>query len=116
VSGRIFISYRRDDERGIVGRLLSALQSSFTPEQLFADADPVQPGDDVVRGLNSKIGQSSALVAIIGPKWLSVSDTRRTTRLDNAADVVRVAVEAAFRKRLRVVPVLIGGAEMPSAE
>ena len=116
MSGRIFISYRRDDERGIVGRLLSALQSSFTPEQLFADADPVQPGDDVVRGLNSKIGQSSALVAIIGPKWLSVSDTRRTTRLDNAADVVRVAVEAAFRKRLRVVPVLIGGAEMPSAE
>ncbi|MBV8779158.1 MAG: toll/interleukin-1 receptor domain-containing protein [Alphaproteobacteria bacterium] len=116
MSGKIFISYRRDDERGTVGRLLSALQSSFTPEQVFADADPVQPGDDVVRGLNGKIGQSSALVAIIGPKWLSVSDTRRTTRLDNAADVVRVALEAAFRRRLRVVPVLIGAAEMPSAE
>jgi type II secretory pathway pseudopilin PulG len=116
VSGRIFTSYRRDDERGTVGRLLSALQSSFTPEQLFADADPVEPGDDVVRGLNAKIGQSSVLVAIIGPKWLSVSDTRRTTRLDNAADVVRVALEAAFKKRRRVVPVLIGGAEMPTAE
>ena len=116
MSGKIFISYRRDDERGIVGRLLSALQLSFTPEQMFADADPVQPGDDIVRGVNAKIGQSNVLVAIIGPKWLSASDTRSATRLDNAADVVRLALEAAFKKRRRVVPVLIGGAEMPAAE
>jgi hypothetical protein len=115
VSGKIFISYRRNDERSTVGRLLSALQSTFTPEQLFADADPVQPGDDVVRGVNAKIRQSNVLVAIIGPKWLSASETQSATRLDNAADVVRVAIEAAFRTRKRVVPVLIGGSEMPTA-
>jgi len=116
VAGRIFISYRRDDERSVVGRLLSALQLSFASEQLFADADPVAPGDDVVRTLNTRISRSKVLVAIIGPRWLSASDTRGAGRLDNPVDVVRVAIEAALRQGKRIIPVLVGDAEMPTAE
>ena len=115
MSSRIFISYRRTDDRRDTGRLLTMLQQSFQPDQLFADAEPVEPGDNVARSLGAKIADSDVLVAIIGPQWSEAADARGGRRLDQATDVVRVAIEAALSRGKRIIPVLIGGAEMPAA-
>jgi hypothetical protein len=108
VSGKIFISYRRPDDRRDTGRLLTVLQQSFKPDQLFADAGPVEPGDNVVRSLGAKIANSDVVVAIIGPQWSEAADARGERRLDHATDVVRVAIETALSRGKRIIPVLIG--------
>jgi len=42
----IFISYRRDDSSGHVGRLYDALSAHFGRKRLFFDIDHIAPGQD----------------------------------------------------------------------
>jgi hypothetical protein len=55
------------------------------------------------------------LFAIIGPRWLTVADSRGERRLSRADDYVRLEIETALARNIRVVPALVGGAIMPAA-
>ncbi len=48
VMSRIFISYRREDSAGYVGRLHDRLSSHFGDDALFIDIDNIGPGEDFV--------------------------------------------------------------------
>jgi hypothetical protein len=52
------------------------------------------------------------LIAIIGPNWLGTQDDG-PRRLDDPDDWVRLEVEAAISRGIRVIPVLVDGARMP---
>lgn len=54
------------------------------------------------------------LLVIIGPIWLTAADERGHRRLDNPDDLVRLAVEAALTRGVRVIPILAEGAIMPT--
>ena len=58
------------------------------------------------------------LLAIIGREWLAIQDQRlKRRRLDNPEDFLRVEVSSALKNdRIRVIPVLIERAPMPSAQ
>jgi hypothetical protein len=56
------------------------------------------------------------MLVVIGEKWLTVADEHGSPRLDDPEDFVRVEVEAALASNIRVVPILVGGAELPSTE
>ena len=49
---------------------------------------------------------------IIGPQWLA-SDGDGRLRLDKPDDPVRVEIETAFRREIRVIPLVVDGATMP---
>ncbi len=54
------------------------------------------------------------LLAVIGPHWLAAEgDAGR--RLDDPQDWVRLEIEAALKRGVRVIPVQIDGARMPAA-
>ena len=53
------------------------------------------------------------LLAVIGPRWLAAEDDAR--RLDDPQDWVRLEIEAAMKREVRIIPVLVDGARMPSA-
>jgi glycerophosphoryl diester phosphodiesterase len=53
------------------------------------------------------------LLALIGRGWLTITDEAGKRRLDDPEDFVRVEIEAALSRKVRVVPLLIDGATMP---
>lgn len=112
----IFISYRRDDAKHAAGRLVDRLVTAVGRDKLFMDVDNIEPGLDFVKVLNDQVGRADVLLALIGPGWLNARDVRGNRRLDNPADFVRIEIEAALARDIRVVPVLLDGAELPEPE
>jgi hypothetical protein len=45
----IFINYRRDDSRGLAGRLSDHLRRTFGQDAVFMDVDAMKPGSDFVK-------------------------------------------------------------------
>jgi hypothetical protein len=116
MSGKIFISYRRGDEAGSTGRLFDMLEAAFAKDRLFFDVDCIEPGLDFVQVLNDRVAESDILLAVIGSRWLTAANPDGSRRLDDPRDFVRLEIEAGLDQNKRVVPVLIGGAQMPSAD
>ena len=109
----VFISYRREDSAAYAGRLFDILSAAFGAENTFMDVDDIKGGDDFTTVIERKLGVSDALVAVIGPHWLTVTDPTGVRRLDNPNDFVRIEVAKALQRGIRVIPVLMGGATLP---
>lgn len=109
---RIFISYRRRESSGYAGRLYDRLAARFGEGRVFMDVQ-MEPGVDYVETLESDVGACEALVALIGPEWLTLRDESGERRIDDPADLHRLEIEAALARNVRVIPALVGGAEMP---
>jgi TIR domain len=115
-SGRIFISYRRNDTAYAAGWLYERLAGRFGGGQVFKDVDSIQLGDDFGEVIVRAVGSCDVLLALIGEEWLTATDEHGRRRLDNAGDFVRLEIEAALSRRVRVIPVLVDGARMPRAD
>jgi hypothetical protein len=115
-AGRIFISYRREETAYPAGWLFDRLAKRFGGDQVFKDVDSIQLGDDFVEVITHAVGSCDVLLALIGPRWLSIADEQGRRRLDNSEDFVRLEIEAALTRRVRVVPILVDGARMPRVE
>lgn len=119
MTGRIFLNYRRGDDAGTVGRLFDRLEQAFGADKLFMDVEGhIRAGDDYVDVLRAQVAACDVLLAVIGPRWLTIADETGRRRLDNPEDWVRVEIASALESGAtkRVIPVLVPGAEMPRAE
>ena len=112
---RIFISYRRQETAYPAGWLFDRLEARYGEEQIFKDVDSIAPGEDFVERITTAVASCDVLLALIGDQWLTVAD-EGGRRLDDPKDFVRVEIEAALARNVRVVPVLVDGAAMPEAE
>jgi hypothetical protein len=115
VTGRIFISYRREETAYPAGWLYDRLSSRFGG-QVFKDVDSIQLGDDFVEVITRAVGSCDVLLALIGEDWLTITDAKGERRLDDPADFVRLEIEAALSRNVRVIPILVDGAAMPRAD
>jgi hypothetical protein len=107
---KVFISYRRSDSQAQTGRLYDRLNRAF-PGMFFRDVSEIGIGVDFVAHVERAVGASVALIAVIGPGWAKAAD-ERGRRLDDADDFVRVEIRAALARKIRIIPVLVGNAEM----
>jgi TIR domain len=115
VHPRIFISYRRrGDGAGYGGRIADKLVEHFGAAQCFRDVDDIESGVDFVKTIQEAVGACEVLIAVIGPDWLTQADARGKRRLDDPRDFVRLEVAAALQRDIRVIPVLVGGADIPT--
>jgi TIR domain len=113
----IFISYRREDSSGWAGRLSRDLRANFGDDEVFEDIADIEPGIDFAEAIEKKLDSVNVLLAVIGPRWLAAADKRTARRrLDDPDDLVRKEIATALRRGIRVVPVLVGGASLPSPE
>lgn len=113
----IFLSYRRDDSSGYAGRLHDALQAKYGEAQVFMDVATIEPGLDFLDAIDRAIQKCDVFVPIIGRRWADIEDARGRRRLDSPTDPVRLETEAALaRPGLRIIPVLVDAASMPSVE
>ena len=113
---RLFLSYRRDDTAGRAGRLFDGLTQRLGPGQVFQDVEAIKPGLDFERAVADSLESADASVVVIGPEWATVTEPGGARRLDRDDDFVRLEVGVALRSERPVVPVLVGGAQMPRAE
>ncbi|HET6694588.1 MAG TPA: toll/interleukin-1 receptor domain-containing protein, partial [Pedococcus sp.] len=112
--GRIFISYRREETGYPAGWLYHRLVDQFGAGQVFKDVDSIKLGDDFVDVISTAVESCDVLLALIGDAWLTIADEEGNRRIDDPADFVRLEIEAALSRRVRVIPILVDGAKLPS--
>lgn len=115
VASRIFISYRRGDTTAYAGRLYDYLTARFGEDNVFMDVDTIEPGLDFVEVIEGAVGSCQVFLALIGDAWLTETGQTGRRRLDNPEDFVRLEVAASLKRGIRVIPVLVQGASMPSS-
>src|SRR5439155_25566937 len=113
MNAKLFINYRREDTAPYAGRLYDRLTAHFGEGQVFIDIDQIEPGEDFVEVINRKVGTCDIAIVAIGPNWLGATDASGKRRLDDEEDFVRMEIVAALQHKIRVIPVLVGGARMP---
>ena len=112
----IFISYRRDDTRDLAGRLFDGLRTHFGPSQVFMDTDGIVRGEKFATALTEALGCCKALLALIGPIWVTCTRKDGRRRLDVDDDWVRVEIAKALARDITVVPVLFRGTALPQEQ
>jgi TIR domain len=107
---KIFISYRREDAADAAGRIRDWLVQTkrVTREDIFMDVEAILPGADFVNVIEQAIAQCKALIVVISPSWIA--------QVNAPTSYVRLETEAALRQNIQVIPVLVGGVQMPPAE
>lgn len=116
VNSNVLISYRRKDSTAMSGRIYDKLEAAFGAGNVFIDIDAMPLGVDFRDHLRERITRCRVVLAIIGPNWLGERDDKGERRIDNPTDPVRIEIEIALREGVTVVPILIGGAQMPRTD
>jgi hypothetical protein len=109
----VFVSYRRDDVPDATYRLVDALISRFGKDDVFIDVDTIELGAPFADVIDDWVARCDVLLAIIGERWLDAKDENGARRLESPGDFVRLEIEAALLRDIRVVPVLIHNAPVP---
>jgi TIR domain len=112
----IFISYRRDENAAHAGWIADTFQEHYGEDKVFRDIDSLEPGLDFLEAVERAIDSSEVLVAVIGRNWVTATDAAGRRRLENPDDYERMEIAAALQRNIRVVPLLVQGASMPSAD
>jgi len=107
VAGRVFISYRRADTANQAAWLADRLAGHFGRQQIVRDVDSIQLGNDFADVIAAAVTSCDVLLALIGHQWLAAAA--------GPADYVPVEIESALTRGIRVIPVLVDGARMPTA-
>jgi hypothetical protein len=109
-TGKIFISYRREDADESAGRIRDWLIGfGHVPRQdIFMDVHSVQPGANFVQEVERTIALCRTMIVVIGPGWFVGHKT--------PSAYVHDEVRLALRHNLRVVPVLVRGVTMPKPD
>ncbi len=80
------------------------------------DVDDIPPGADFATHIDAKVGSCDAMVVVIGKNWLTTRNAQGQLRLSDPNDFVGLEVSLALQRGVLVIPVLVGGAQIPKAE
>jgi hypothetical protein len=112
---KILISYRRASYDAIAGRIRDKLAHQYGSDAVYMDVDDIPFGIDFRTHIDEALGKADAVVAVIGPKWLGPLRGRKPRIFDDT-DPVRIEIEAALKRQIAVLPILVDGAKMPKPE
>jgi hypothetical protein len=112
---RVFLSYRRDDTRDVVGRIADKLRATPGVSKVFMDVEDIGGGENFVRSIQKGMRQARVRLVVLGQHWTSLADASGQPRIRAMGDHVAAEVRTALQTKGRVIPVLVNGARMPSA-
>jgi tetratricopeptide (TPR) repeat protein len=115
-SGGVFISYRRQETAPYARLLREELSKRLGSQWVFMDIDSIDVGVDFAEAIDRAVNACQVLLALMGPQWLSITDAEGQRRLDNPDDTVRLEIEAALARDIRVIPVLVDNTPMPGRQ
>ena len=114
-SKEIFISYRRADSAGFTISMYQTLKQRFGA-RVFKDIEDIAAGRDFREVIHENLLSSKVVLVVIGRQWLSLTDEAGKQRIFDPEDFVQLEVATALQLKKNVIPVLVDGATMPSAE
>jgi hypothetical protein len=113
---QIFISYRHGDSKPYVGRIYDRLVTMYDEKEVFRDVDSIKVGESFLQAIEEAQASCDALIAVIGPDWLTARDDEGRLRLEDPHDTVRREIETALAREMTVVQALVGGARKPDKQ
>ena len=81
--GKVFINYRRSDTPGVAGRLSDSLVDYFGEGRVFRDVEGIRAGANFETVLQDTVEAADAVIVLIGPGWLEVTDDQGRRRLED---------------------------------
>ncbi|HEY3611475.1 MAG TPA: TIR domain-containing protein [Pseudonocardiaceae bacterium] len=111
----VFINYRGEDTRSYGVLLYRELSRHLGDDLVFLDSESIAAGTDFAQEILERVRSCQALLAVIGPHWLTATDPSGRRRIDNPDDWIRRELVVAFAVGTRVVPVLTDDAALPTA-
>jgi TIR domain len=114
--GAIFISYRREETAGEARALFNDLVATLGKDSVFMDVDNISLGRDFRLMLQDRLASCDLMIVLIGKDWLFSKNETGRSRLENPDDFVRLEVGTALKWNIPVTPVLVHGAQIPSAD
>lgn len=113
---KVFVSYRRSDTRPTLPGIRETLERTLGEGVVFTDVTGIPLGAPFPAHLRDELDRMAVLLVVIGPGWADARDEVGGRRLDNPGDWVRIEVAYGLScPAVTVVPVLVGGAPMPTA-
>jgi hypothetical protein len=109
---KIFISYRREDTAANALGIGQYLENEFGRKNVFIDVD-MRAGTKFPVVLEQRLAECKVMLVLIGPDWLNALDEKGGRRLDNPDDWVRLEISHALKRNITVIPVRVGGTELP---
>jgi hypothetical protein len=111
---RILISYRRSDSSALAGRIFDRLSLQYGEDSVFMDVDSIPIGTDFRQQIQQTLQRTDVLIAVIGANWLGRHGAG-VARILEKTDSVRLEIETALERQIRIIPVLVDGAKMPAS-
>ncbi len=106
----LFISYRRGDSPDTVKLIHERLKQRLPRWEIFYDHASIPLGEEFPELLRTRVSSATAVLVIVGPKWLEILRERRGAPIDH----VRIEIQLALEAGASVVPVVVGNANVPS--
>jgi TIR domain/Bacterial extracellular solute-binding protein, family 7 len=113
MAGKIFVNYRRDDERAVAARVRDRLASAFGAANVFMDVDNLMAGQRFDKELEKALAGTDVFLAIIGIRWMELLAERSAS---GERDYVREEIAGALSRSIIVIPVLIERVALPRAD
>src|SRR5215475_8637309 len=88
VSG-VFINYRGADSDTAAVLIDRELTNRLGGDRVFLDCRSIPAGADFVEELLGRLRACSVLLVVIGPRWLTLTDTAGQRRIDDPRDWIR---------------------------
>lgn len=114
MNGGVFINYRGEDTRSYGALLYRELSRRLGDDLVFLDSESIEAGADFAQEILGRVRSCQALLAVIGPHWLTAADPSGRRRIDNPQDWIRRELVEAFVVGTRVIPVLTDEATLPT--
>ena len=112
---KISISYRWQDSSPMARLICDRLSTRYGSDSVFMDVEKIQPGEDFRKHIAEALQECDVLIVIVGKKWLGQRKSGHTT-INDESDWVRIEVETALERNIKIIPVLINRANMPRAD
>jgi len=109
--GGVFINYQRGDHGWLITELHTRLTDFLGQGQVFLDRAAIDVGKDYRAELRARVTDCEVVLAVIDGEWLA----RRTARVDDPTDWVRVELELALELGRTIIPILVDDTVMPKA-
>jgi TIR domain len=103
MSGKIFISYRREDNPVMAHLIKKSLEGSGS---VFLDSISIAVGTNFVDAIRRAIPECKIFLVLIGNRW-------NPKRLYASEDKVRMEIQVALASGVEILPVRFEGAPMP---